>query len=424
MPRSSGPCAGSPTSPVPVIGARGSDDAGPVTTAVRRADAVVVGAGPNGLVAALNLARAGLAVDVYEASDEPGGGCRTAELTLPGFRHDVCSAVHPLLMASPAFRDIDLSAHGVRLSTPAIAFAHPLDGGRAVCVGGSVDEVAASLAQDGRGLHAHLLAPRPRPGQDPARLPRLDALTPGAPAGGRRLRPPRARRRPGTWPGRSAPRRGARSWRAPPRIPCCPSRRRSRASSLASSPRWRTATAGPWSRAAAAPSWTPWWPSSRREAARVETGRLVKRLDDLPSARAVVLDVTPRQLVEMAGDAMPAAYGRALSRYRYGPGVCKVDWALSGPVPWARRGMPADRDRARRRDLRGDRTQRGGGERGPAPGPPLLPGDPALRGRPRAGPRRPAHAVGLLPRPQRVGRRHDRAGSRRRSSGSPPASAT
>src|SRR3984957_5996887 len=113
------------------------------------ADAIVVGAGPNGLVAALLLARAGLAVDVYEAADEPGGGCRTAALTLPGFRHDVCSAVHPLLLASPAFRDIDLSSHGVRLLTPAVAFAHPLDGGRAAAVGGTVAEVAGTLGVDG-----------------------------------------------------------------------------------------------------------------------------------------------------------------------------------------------------------------------------------------------------------------------------------
>ena len=113
------------------------------------ADAVVVGAGPNGLVAALTLARAGLAVEVIEAAGEPGGGCRTAELTIPGFRHDVCSAVHPLLLASPAFGDIDLAGGGVRLLTPEIAFAHPLDGGRAVAVGADVGAVAESLAQDG-----------------------------------------------------------------------------------------------------------------------------------------------------------------------------------------------------------------------------------------------------------------------------------
>ena len=120
-----------------------------------------MGAGPNGLVAALALARAGLAVDVYEAADQPGGGCRTAELTLPGFRHDVCSAVHPLLVASPAFADIDLLAHGVRILTPSVAFAHPLDGGRAVCVGHSVDDVADSLGEDGPAYRADLLAARP-----------------------------------------------------------------------------------------------------------------------------------------------------------------------------------------------------------------------------------------------------------------------
>src|ERR1700722_9016679 len=116
---------------------------------MRTADAIVVGAGPNGLVAALVLARAGLAVDVYEATDEPGGGCRTAELTLPGFRHDICSAVHPLLLASPAFADIDLSAHGVRLLTPALAFAHPLGASRAVAVGPDVADVARALGPDG-----------------------------------------------------------------------------------------------------------------------------------------------------------------------------------------------------------------------------------------------------------------------------------
>ncbi len=115
---------------------------------MNRRDAIVVGSGPNGLVAAVTLARAGLSVDVYEAAPDPGGGCRTAELTLPGFHHDVCSAVHPLLLASPAFQELDLPARGVRLRTPSLAFAHPLDGGRAAGVGGTVAEVGASLGVD------------------------------------------------------------------------------------------------------------------------------------------------------------------------------------------------------------------------------------------------------------------------------------
>ena len=105
---------------------------------VRRADAIVVGSGPNGLAAALTMARAGLVVDVFEGAETAGGGCRTDTLTLPGFNHDVCSAVHPLLNGSPFFQHCDLAARGVRLLTPHVAFAHPLDGGRAAAAVGDV----------------------------------------------------------------------------------------------------------------------------------------------------------------------------------------------------------------------------------------------------------------------------------------------
>src|SRR5262249_48347469 len=122
--------------PTPAGGTRGR--AGP-------ADAIVVGAGPNGLAAAVTLARAGLAVHVAEGASTPGGGCRTQELTWPGFQHDVCSAVHPLAAASPFFQRIDLAALGAILRTPKVAFAHPLDGGRAAYVAGSVEETAGGL---------------------------------------------------------------------------------------------------------------------------------------------------------------------------------------------------------------------------------------------------------------------------------------
>src|SRR5580698_10077264 len=128
MPRSKRRCGGSRTTRWSSSGPKRATPS-PYEAAMRPADAIVVGAGPNGLVAALVLARAGLAVDVYEAAEEAGGGCRTAELTVPGFRHDLCSTVHPLLLASPAFRTIDLSGRGVQLLSPEVAFAHPLDGG-------------------------------------------------------------------------------------------------------------------------------------------------------------------------------------------------------------------------------------------------------------------------------------------------------
>lgn len=299
----------------------------------RRAEATVVGAGPNGLVAALTLARAGLSVDVYEAAAEPGGGCRTAELTLPGFRHDVCSAVHPLLLASPAFGDIDLSGHGVRLLTPDVAFAHPLDGARGVGVGGTVSDAAASLGEDG---DAYIRA-------FGTLVQDLDKVLP-------------------VFLG---------TMRSMPRHPVAAGEFGVRAlsSAKAVAGRFHTEEARALIAGAAAHSMMPLtaplsgafprlfvalahrygWPVVAGGSAavidalvaeftslggRIETNHLVKSLADLPPTPTVVLDVTPRQLLELAGDRLPPRYARALARYRYGPGVCKVDWALSGPVPW------------------------------------------------------------------------------------------
>jgi phytoene dehydrogenase-like protein len=115
---------------------------------VSQADAIVVGSGPNGLAAAVTLARAGLTVEVIEGAPTAGGGCRTGELTLPGYAHDICSTVHPLAAASPFFRSLDLSARGAELVAPPVAFAHPLDGGRAAAVTGSVAQTAAMLGAD------------------------------------------------------------------------------------------------------------------------------------------------------------------------------------------------------------------------------------------------------------------------------------
>ena len=166
-------------------------------------------------------------------------------------------------------------------------------------------------------------------------------------------------------------------------------------------------------------------PTCARSAARSSPGTAVANVDELADARAVLLDVTPRQVLALAGHRLPARYRRALGRYRYGPGVFKLDWALDGPDPVASARVRARGHGAPRRDARRDRRVRGAtSRRGRAPRAPVRAARPAdgLRSEPRA--RRQAHGVGLLPRPGRLDARHDRGRSRRRSSASHPASAT
>jgi phytoene dehydrogenase-like protein len=293
----------------------------------------VVGSGPNGLAAAVTLARAGLSVHVIEGAGTPGGGCRTEELTLPGFWHDVCSAVHPLAGASPFFTGTDLAGRGVRLLTPKVAFAHPLDGGRAAAAFGSVAETAAGLGPDG-AAYRHLVEPLVR--DMPLILPSIL---------GPLLKVP------------SHPLAMAR-YGLPGLLPATVLARRFRGDEAKVLVAGTAAHAelpltAPLTSAFGAlflmTAHTVGWPVVEGGSARivdaliaeltdlggrVEAGRWVPSLDRLPQARAVLLDVTPRQLVALAGNRLPARQRRALERFRYGPGVCKVDWALSGPVPW------------------------------------------------------------------------------------------
>jgi phytoene dehydrogenase-like protein len=296
-------------------------------------DAVVVGSGPNGLAAAVTMAAAGLRVQVIEGAPGIGGGCRTEELTLPGFWHDVCSAAHPLAVASPFFKRFDLAARGVRLACPEVEFAHPLDGGRAAVVTRSVTETAARLGSDGRAY--------------------------------RRLLGPLASHMDGVLDAILTP------LRKPPAHPVAAANYGRRAILPASvvARRWHTNEARAILAGAAAHAMMPLtavptagvglmltglahaagWPvvaggSARitdamaaaltSNGGRIETGRWVRSLAELPSASAVLLDVSPRTLDQLAGDRLPGRYRAALRRYRYGPGVCKVDFALSGPVPW------------------------------------------------------------------------------------------
>ena len=296
-------------------------------------DAVVVGAGPNGLAAAVTLARAGLSVRVIEGAASPGGGCRTQELTLPGFQHDVCSAVHPLAAASPFFQRLDLAALGVTLRTPKVAFAHPLDGGRAAWLANSVEETAGALGADGQS-YRRLLGPLVR--EAPLTLPSLLAplrSVPGHPLAMARFGLD------GILPATVVARRF----------------RTEEARALLAGVAAHTMLpltapgTGAYGLTLMMVAHLVGWPVVEGGSARlidalvsdlaahggqVETGHWVRSLAELPPARAVLLDVTPRQLAALAGRSLPGPAGLMLARFRYGPGVCKVDWALSGPVPW------------------------------------------------------------------------------------------
>ena len=296
-------------------------------------DAVVLGSGPNGLAAALTLARTGLAVSVIEGAATPGGGCRTQELTLPGFAHDVCSAVHPLAVASPFFAGTDLASRGVRLLTPKVAFAHPLDGGRVAAVSGSVDETAGDLGADA-AAYRRLMAPLVREADSilPALLAPLRSVPahPVAVAGfiSRGLLPATLLARRFTTQEARAMLAGVAGHAIQPLSAPLSGVFGLMMMMLAHSAGWPVVEGG------SARLTDALTAELESLGGQVVTGSWIRRLEDLPPARAVLLDVTPRQFLELAGDAVPSGYARALRRFSYGPGVCKVDWALAGPVPW------------------------------------------------------------------------------------------
>jgi phytoene dehydrogenase-like protein len=296
-------------------------------------DAVVVGSGPNGLAAAVTLTAAGLRVLVVEGAASIGGGCRTEELTLPGFWHDVCSTAHPLAAASPFFRRFGLQERGVRFVNAEVEFAHPLDGGRAAVVTSSVAATADRLGPDARA-YRRLIGPVAVGGEftslllspirlPPSRYPR--GLAPFAVHGlrsaaglARRFRTQEAR----------ALLAGAAAHGMLPLTAVPSGAVGIMLTALAHQPGWPFVEGG-----------SARITDAMRDAVvaaggHVETGRWVRSLAELPETRAVVLDVTPRALAAIAGDRLPAGYLRALGRFRYGAGVCKIDFALSGPVPW------------------------------------------------------------------------------------------
>ncbi len=292
-------------------------------------DAVVVGSGPNGLAAALVLAKAGLSVEVREAAETIGGGARTAELTLPGYRHDVCSFAHPMGLASPFFRAFDLAAHGVDLRAPEISYAHPLDGGRAGIAWHDLGRTAAGLGRDGpawrslfeplvrdwRGLVALALSDLRTVPRDPVTAVRLAlrTLEQGSPLWGARFREDVA----------PALLTGVSSHAISPPRALGPAGAGLLLATLGHSVGWAIPIGGSQTIVDALAA------ELVARGGRIVTGH---RVQTLPRARAVLLDVTPRALLGMAE--FPPAYARWLRAFRYGAGVCKVDFALSGPVPW------------------------------------------------------------------------------------------
>jgi phytoene dehydrogenase-like protein len=304
-------------------------------------DAIVVGSGPNGLAAAVVLARTGLSVEVYEGAATPGGGCRTDELTLPGFRHDVCSAVHPLLIASPFFRQVDLAARGVELCTPRVAFAHPLDGGRAAALVSSVDETAESLGGDA-STYRRLFTPLVRNIDKilPTVLAPMFRSIPRHPVAMARfgltglLPAHRIARRFKTEEGRAIVAGAAAHSMLPLSAPLTGSFGLL-FMMVAHALGWPVVAGGSEHIVGALCA------ELESLGGRVVTGRRVESLDELPRAKTVLLDVSPRQFLDLAGARLSRRGRRPLERFRYGPGVCKVDWALSGPVPWE---APACRD--------------------------------------------------------------------------------
>jgi phytoene dehydrogenase-like protein len=296
-------------------------------------DAIVIGSGPNGLAAAITLARAGRSVLVREAQETIGGGTRSAALTLPGFTHDVCSAIHPLGVGSPFFRSLPLHEHGLEWVQPPAAAAHPFDDGSAVLVEQSIESTAAGLGEDG-DAYGRLMSPIVEHWEElapallgPPRLPRHPLMLAGF--GWRAIRPATKLAR-AVFQGEPA--RAAFAGMAAHSM--LPLERPASAAfglvlnALAHVVGWPLPRGGSQKIADALASYL------RSLGGEIVNGAPVSSLSELPPARAILCDVTPRQLLAIAGDRFTPAYRSLLSRYRYGAGVFKLDWALDAPIPW------------------------------------------------------------------------------------------
>ncbi len=296
-------------------------------------DAIIIGSGPNGLAAAIELARHELSVRVLEAHETAGGGTRSAALTLPGFTHDICAAVHPFAAASPFFSGLALERHGLRWIHPPIALAHPLDGGRAAALYGSVTRTAEGLEGDAdayRDLMSSLI-------ENWGRIRDLFLSPPRPP------RHPLTALRFASKALRSVEGVATGSFRYPPAQAILAG-----VAAHGMMPLDKPLTAGI-GLVMTAMGHVSGWPISRggtnklAEAlvstlhamgGEIVTGERVTSLDELPKAKAVLCDLSPKPLLEIAGTRFPESFRQQLEDYRYGPGVYKISWALDGPIPW------------------------------------------------------------------------------------------
>jgi phytoene dehydrogenase-like protein len=299
-------------------------------------DAIVVGSGPNGLAAAIALQRKGLSVLLLEGKDSIGGGLRSAELTLPGFTHDICSAIHPLAAGSPFFSTLPLQEHGLEYIYPPVALAHPFDDGGAGVLAGSVEDTARGFGADGeayRKLMRPLVASWPAIAADvlgPLHFPEhpLDMAEFGVKALtastylAKRFQTKEIR---GLLAGVAAHSMQPLSNPATSAIALV-------LMIAAHVKGWPLPRGGSVAIADALASYF------RSLGGKIETGVYVSSLKQLPSSRALLLDLTPRQLLQMGGHRWSSIYRWQLERYRYGMGVFKIDWALDGPIPFKAAG--------------------------------------------------------------------------------------
>ena len=302
--------------------------------AMNQYDAVVVGSGPNGLAAAIVLARAGLSVLVREANATIGGGARTLELTLPGFLHDVGSAVHPMAVASPFFQSLPLAEHGLEWIHPPLPLVHPFDDAPPAVLDRSVEETAVNLGPDRAAylrlfkslvdnwdrLAPEVLAPIVHLPAHPFLLANfgMRALCPATVLSKIAFRGQRAR---GLFGGLAAHSVIALEKPAASAIGLV-------MAITGHAVGWPFPRGGSQHISAALASYL------RSLGGTIETNAPVTNLDGLPASRATLLDLTPGQIVRIAAKQLPERYKRALRRFSYGPAIFKIDWALSGPIPW------------------------------------------------------------------------------------------